>query len=78
MTPFEDVLAHLIWAFAEPSVPASAWARMDVTSVDLDVPLETRPSADGGLLASLPRGVMATGFEAPLARLRVRCREVAP
>jgi hypothetical protein len=76
MTRLEDLVGHLVESFAEPEMERSTPARVAVTSLDLDVPVETRLTEDGILLASLPRGILATGFEPPVGRLRLHCREV--
>jgi hypothetical protein len=43
-----------------------------VTSVDLTLPVEAHIARGGELLASLPRGRMATGFALPHGRLSAR------
>ncbi len=70
MTAFE----HLVVALAE-SVPSRAGGPADsiavqVTDLRLDLPLEARFD-DAGLLATLPRGLLATGFDHPLDRVRL-------
>jgi hypothetical protein len=47
-------------------------ASIVVTSVDLTLPLEARIARGGELLASLPRGRLATGFQMPHGRLAAR------
>jgi hypothetical protein len=75
--PFGD----LILALAE-SLPRGAGApelgvEVQVTGVDLVVPLESRIGGGGELRASLPRGRMATGFRAPHGRLAARFAALA-
>jgi hypothetical protein len=74
MMRIEDLLMDLIDALATPHA-ASAHVAIAVTDFDLDVPVEARMAADGGLLMTLPRGQLATGFERPLGRLRLHCEE---
>jgi hypothetical protein len=76
MTRLEDLVDRLVESFAEPEVARTAPLRVAVTALDLDVPIETRFAEDGVVLATLPRGVLATGFETPVGRLRVHCREI--
>ena len=45
---------------------------MQVTRVDVDLPVESRLGDDGALEVSPPRGRLATGFDLPHARLRAR------
>ncbi len=44
---------------------------LSVDRIDLDVPVEARIGGSG-LDASLPRGLLATGFDYPRCRLRLR------
>jgi hypothetical protein len=65
--------ADLILALAE-SVPAgmgsaSVGLAIDVTAVELTVPVETHIAKGGDLRACLPRGRLATGFQLPHGRL---------
>jgi hypothetical protein len=65
--------ADLILALAE-SVPAGMGSvhvgvAIDVTAVELTVPVETHIAVGGDLRASLPRGRLATGFQMPHGRL---------
>ena len=76
MTRFEDLVEHLVEAFAAPSERPAVGERIVTTDLNLDLPVETLIDDDGLLLATLPRGQLATGFELPVGRLRVRCREV--
>jgi hypothetical protein len=76
MTRLEDLVDRLVESFAEPELPQGSLTRVAVTALDLDVPIETRFDEDGAVLATLPRGVLATGFETPMGRLRLHCREI--
>jgi hypothetical protein len=48
-----------------------------LTRLELDLPLEVRIGDGAVLLASLPRGRLATGFDLPRGRIRARL-EVSP
>jgi hypothetical protein len=76
MTRVDELVGHLVDSLAAYSADHDADADVLVTSLDLDLPVEARVADDGVLLMSLPRGLLATGFELPLGRLRVHCGEV--
>jgi len=42
---------------------------LEVTGMELEVPVEARIVSGGQVLASLPRGRLATGFDMPHGRL---------
>ena len=44
-----------------------------VDELELSVPIESRMGRDGRLLASVPRGQLATGFDAPQGQLAIAC-----
>src|SRR5690606_37039548 len=73
MTRVESLLEHLVDAFTATAPEAG----MAVTGLSLDVPVEAAIAEDGALLMTLPRGLLATGFEPPLGRLRLHCAGVA-
>ena len=69
-------LEHWLWQL-EGSLPAQAEAGpggggLDVTGVDLELPVEAGRHGKAGLAVSLPRGRLATGFDRPRGRIRVR------
>jgi hypothetical protein len=75
MVGFDQLLIELM-----RSLPTSAGdedSQIAVTDLDLEVPLEARIESRGTLKATLPRGRMSTGFDVPLARLRVRAEAKA-
>jgi hypothetical protein len=76
MNALDELVIHLVDIFAGHA-PDRSQGAVQVTSLDLDLPLEARFASDGKLLATLPRGLMATGFERPLGRLRLHCGEAA-
>lgn len=75
MIRLEQLVHHLIDAFADHLPAQPSEGALIVTDLDLDVPVETRIAADGSVLMTLPRGLLATGFSLPLGRLRVHCEE---
>jgi len=72
-----DTLLAALSQLAPGGAVAPALAGLDVTRLEFDLPLEAQIAAGGELLTSLPRGLLATGFEPPRCRLRVRY-EVTP
>ena len=48
---------------------AEAGLAIEVESMEVDLPLEAQLAADAGLLASFPRGRLATAFDPALGRL---------
>ena len=71
MTTLDRLIAHLADAVA-PTVPGVDALGLNVTDVDLVVPLESTSDALETVLVSLPRGLLHTGFERPLGELRLR------
>ena len=71
MTRAELFLADLVEAFhlVPPDVDGLG---IEVDEVRLDLPVEARIVRGGHVLMSLPRGKLATGFDWPHGRLRVR------
>jgi hypothetical protein len=62
---------RVILALAERLAVSAGGGALAITGVEVDVPLEAAIES-AGLAASLPRGRMATGFDPPLARARLR------
>lgn len=71
MTRVEQLLVDLVDAFhlIPPQVDGLG---IEVDEVHLDLPIEARIVRGGNVLMSLPRGKLATGFDPPHGRLRVR------
>ncbi len=63
----DDMLADLPEAVAD----AGTGEGLAVVDFEVQVPIEARVRA-GGLSVSVPRGRLATGFDAPRGQLRVR------
>jgi hypothetical protein len=72
VSPFGAFLAQLPERVAGSAGGADDGVRLRVTSLDVDLPIESRIVEDGRLEASLPRGLMATGFDVPHGRLSAR------
>lgn len=76
-------LEELIVGFAE-GIPADAGGpeagvRVELTAIDLAVPVEVHVGGDGLVRASLPRGRLATGYDVLLSQLVLRfAREDGP
>lgn len=72
MMTFSDLVTDIV-----DRIPTSAGGPDDglalgVTSIEITLPIEARITDDGALVASAPRGRMATGFAIPHAHLRAR------
>ena len=61
-------LAEHILQLSELAPPSQAG--LQVEHVSIDMPIESSLAADGSLQVANPRGLMATGFDRPLGRLR--------
>jgi hypothetical protein len=80
MGPIDHLLADL--ADALPDAADAADERevplpggvpaLEMTHLELAVPIEASIASDGALHATLPRGVMATGFGLPHGRIAAR------
>jgi hypothetical protein len=66
---FGDLIVALIEQLPMGVLDAAGTTSVEVTSVALDLPLETRLGRGAEVRASLPRGRLATGFQIPLGRL---------
>ena len=71
MMPLDDLLVDLFEALTPGALSADAPVTIAVTSADVDLPVESSLSADGRCLASVPRGLIKTGFDPPHGRLVV-------
>jgi hypothetical protein len=72
VSPFGDLLIQLGSALGGGAGAPEAGVAVDVTAVDLTLPIEAIIGAGGELRASLPRGRMATGFQLPHGRVVAR------
>lgn len=69
-------LADLVIAMVE-AIPLTSGSERDgamveVTGLDVTIPVEARLGARGEVEASAPRGLLATGFDLPHGRLSAR------
>jgi len=78
MPPFADLIVGLASHVPTGSGSPESGALVSVAAMDLSLPLEARIAGGATLLASLPRGRLATGFDVPLGRLTAHFEVVAP
>lgn len=71
MRGFDEVVAALAEAIPTHAGGRAEGAEVQVTGMRLDLPLEARLLPSGGLVASLPRGLLATGFDHPHSRVQL-------
>lgn len=76
MKPLAELLAELAESLIGPEMPGISVTGISVTGLDLLVPIETHLRANGELEATLPRGQLATGFDAPLGSMQVQIQRV--
>ncbi len=69
---FERLLLTLADATAQGAGDPGYGVRVAVDDAHVTVPIESRIASDARLLATLPRGRLATGFQIPLGRVRAR------
>lgn len=72
MNQLEALIVGLVDALPVDAGGAEHGVRVAITSVDLAIPVETRVDAAGAVLASLPRGRLATGYDVELSQLALR------
>lgn len=70
MTAFEHLVVALAASVPSRAAGPAGTLAVQVTDLRLDLPLEARFDVTG-LLATLPRGLLATGFDRPLDRVRL-------
>jgi hypothetical protein len=75
---FAELLAATVGPLPLEAGNAAVGARVAVSALDLDVPLEIRIDDGAELRVSLPRGRLATGFDPPHGRLAAHFDLVAP
>lgn len=71
MTTLDRLITHLAHAVS-PDTPAFNAIGLQVTEVDLVVPIESMVGEGNAVLVGIPRGLLRTGFERPIGELRVR------
>lgn len=72
MKSLAEVVAEIVDLVPAAADAAEHGLAVQVTSLEITFPIEARISAGGALMASPPRGRLATGFDPPHARLRAR------
>ncbi len=72
MQAFGELIVHLASLVPERASAPGAALEVQVSALEVTLPLESRIEHGGELLASLPRGRMATGFDPPLGQLSVK------
>jgi hypothetical protein len=72
VTHLEDLITGLAAGIPEDAGGSAEGVRVEITSVDLSVPIETHVDGDGLVRATLPRGRLATGHDLLLSQLVIR------
>jgi hypothetical protein len=70
--PLGDLLIQLGRSLSQGAGDRRAGATVDVTGVEVSIPIESSIGRHGELRASLPRGRMATGFQLRHGHLSAR------
>jgi hypothetical protein len=70
--PFADFLVEIAGSLPQRADAPDGTIAVALTSVAIAVPIESRIDTGGALLASLPRGRLATGFQLPVGRVSAR------
>jgi len=63
------MLVELVSGLPEGAGAPEAGVRVEVSSAEVSIPIESRILSGGALAACAPRGRWATGFQLPLGRL---------
>jgi hypothetical protein len=72
VTHLEELITGLAAGIPDDAGDAAAGVRVEITSIDLSVPIETHVDGDGLVRATLPRGRLATGHDLLLSQLVIR------
>jgi hypothetical protein len=72
MQAFGELIVHLARLVPERASAPGAALEVQVSALELTLPFESRIEHGGELLASLPRGRLATGFDPPLGNLSLK------
>ena len=72
MTHLDELIVMLAGGIPHGEGGPDDGVRVEATSVDLAVPVETQVGGDGLVRASLPRGRLATGHDVIHSRLAMR------
>jgi hypothetical protein len=72
VTDLEDLILGLADGIPDDAGGPEAGIRVELTSIDLEVPVETLLGLDGRVHATLPRGRLATGHDPIHSRIALR------
>jgi hypothetical protein len=72
VTGLDRLIVSMAQGFTERPASASPEVQLEVTEVCFDVPIESQLDLRDLVAVTLPLGLLATGFERPLGRLRLR------
>ena len=79
MTGLETLIVGLIESLPDDAGGPEAGVRVEIETVDLAIPIAAHVDGGGMIRASLPRGRLATGYDADLCRIGLRyARAEAP
>jgi hypothetical protein len=78
MLELGDLLVQLVSLMPARVASSEAQLALQTTSLDLTVPIESRIVPGGDLQASLPRGLLRTGFDPPLGQVVARFEAISP
>ncbi len=73
-----DLLVQLVSLMPALVASTEAQIALHTTALDLTVPIEARIVSGGDLQASLPRGLLSTGFDPPLGQVVARFEVTSP
>ena len=72
MTALETLLVGLVDTLPEDAGGPEHGVRVEISAVDLEIPVETHVDAHGVVRASLARTRLATGYDAELGQMTLR------
>ena len=72
MTNLEALIVGLVDALPDDAGGPEAGVRVEMTAIDLAIPVETHVDSNGHVRASLVRGRLATGYDADLCQMSLR------
>ncbi len=77
MKPLTSLLVELADGLPLGAGDPVAGVTVEVTSAEIDIPVESRITTAGEYRVSAPRGILATGFDTPHGRLVARFERAA-
>ena len=78
MLTLGDLLVQLVEGMPAGVASSEAQLALETTALDLTLPIESRIAHGGDLQASLPRGLLRTGFDPPLGQVVARFEVASP